>query len=177
MHRRCRAARRARPESSVARASAAWPAMSSYQSGSSNQYRSSGVGTGRRSGGRSANPTCRYRRRRSSPRRPTARAPFRCGQGRSSRRRTDLELQPAIAIDLDRLDCHRRAGPSGSRASQYRYCRPRGSPTLAPPRKLPERHARGLGLQIPERDVDGGERDLGDARASRPIAEPGRVPA
>src|SRR5690606_28430926 len=40
---------------------------------------------------------------------------------------------------------------------------------VRPPEVLPERNASPLGGKVPERDVDGGERELSDSRSTNPL--------
>ena len=80
----------------------------------------------------------------------------------------DLELQATEAVMLDgapalvhqRVLGDRQPADIGVVGLQARLRRAA--------EQLPQRHVRELRAQVPQRDIDGGERDLGDAGAAHP---------
>ena len=150
------------------RARAACEPTSSYQSGSSNQNRSSGARPqNRRQVGRSHRPLPSMASVTSGP------IAFRTAASRS--RSTSGSSLPTLTFSRRKpSSLHRsaalidRADPSGSRASRHRCCRPPASPSM--PRREAARAVRPPPwLEIPKRNVHRRERKLGDAGAADPL--------
>ena len=153
----------------VLRASAACAATSSYHSGSSNQW------TSKASRLRAEAPAgrqiplavavdreCRFR----SDRPPDRFQPYEVDAGPVV---PDLDLDPAEAVDFGRAPA-----AVDQRLVGQRQPADVGVVRLEPvahrtAQQMPERDPGGLGAEVPQRDIDGGKRQLRDAGAAHPL--------
>ena len=153
----------------VLRASAACAATSSYHSGSSNQWTSKGSAWAqkRRQVGRSHLPLPSIASVGSGPiARRTASSRCEVDAGPIV---PDLDLDPAEAVDFGRAPA-----AVDQRLVRQRQPADVGVVRLQPvahgtAKQMPERNPGGLGAEVPQRDVDGGKRQLRDAGASHPL--------